>query len=31
MLAHLLLTMREAVTHTATAEEQGRAAEMSAL
>jgi TRAP-type C4-dicarboxylate transport system permease small subunit len=31
MLAHLLLTMREAVTHTATAEEQARAAEMSAL
>ena len=31
MLLHLLLTMREAVTHTATPEEQARAAEMSAL
>jgi TRAP-type transport system small permease protein len=31
MLLHLLLTMRSAVTHTVTAEEQARAAEMSAL
>jgi TRAP-type C4-dicarboxylate transport system permease small subunit len=31
MLLHLLLTMRSAITHTATAEEQARAAEMSAL
>jgi TRAP-type C4-dicarboxylate transport system permease small subunit len=31
MLLHLFLTVRSAVTHTATAEEQARAAEMSAL